>query len=82
MRAEIRRREGDPEGAILLLEAPRLWQTERPEMIAAMAAAYADAGDTERARELRDRGLALYPRDPDVLAAAHIVDAAGRRGEQ
>lgn len=79
MESEILRRQGFPEAARANLEVPRLPDQDRPEVLAERAAAAASAGELVRARTLLNRALSLYPRDPDVLAAAEVLEKAAQR---
>lgn len=79
MQAEILRRQGDANGALGLLSMPRYTDKDQPYMMAEWMACYAQTGDLENARSLRARGLALYPTDPNIAAAAQVVEKAEAR---
>jgi len=76
IQAEILRRQGMPDQGVILLESARLPDKDRPEMMAALLACLSSAGELAEARDLRDEATALYPKDPDVIAAAKVYDLA------
>ena len=65
--AELRLSEGDPWGALDLLEMPRFGEPERPRWLAAEARALAATGASEAACERLGRLRAVYPSDPTRL---------------
>ena len=68
--AEVRRRQNDPEAALILLQERMRRLQEHPLMMATEARVLSDLGEDQRARRHLDRALALYPRDAAVLAVA------------
>lgn len=65
--SELRLSQGDPWGALDLLELPRFAEPERPRWLSAEARALAAIGATDAACEVIGRLRAVYPADPTRL---------------
>lgn len=76
IQAEILRRQGMAAQGLIVVQAQRLPDKDRPEMMAEQLACLSSLGEIEEAREIRDEAVARYPKDPNVIAAARVFDLA------
>lgn len=75
LHARLMMLEGDPEGAVLMLESSGVRNIASPENLAVRAWAMSSVGMQTEAREALELGQALYPGHPWMLEAAELVQA-------